>query len=86
MGAVGNDLNRLQTVDDLIRKLASEETDDSLPLISFPSTGRSNTSNEYELLRGKDINRLAETAAAAYIQRHLSPVVSNARVSVFRAE
>jgi hypothetical protein len=77
MEAHDSHFGRLNTVDDLIRKLADEGGRDAPPIIAFPTSGRTGSNHEYEFFRARDLDRLAEGVAATYLQCQLQPVVSH---------
>jgi hypothetical protein len=64
----------LRNVDDLIRKLALEEVENSPPLIAFPKEEK-DRGEDYDQFNGKDLDRLVEGAAQRYLARGLSLVV-----------
>ncbi|KAJ6023980.1 hypothetical protein N7540_004777 [Penicillium herquei] len=69
-----NQFSHLNTVDDLIRKLADEEGRQAAPIMAFPTSSHVEAINEYEFLGAKDLDMLAEGVAAAYLQSQLLPV------------
>lgn len=77
MGFHDSHFGRLNTVDDLIRRLTDEGGRDAPPIIAFPTSGRTGSNDEYEFFRARDLDGLAEGVAAAYLQCQLQPVVSN---------
>ncbi|KAJ5290907.1 hypothetical protein N7478_000158 [Penicillium angulare] len=74
MGSLDGQSGRLNTVDDLIRKLADEESQDAPPILAFPTPGHIRSNEKYEFFRAKDLDRLAEGVAAVYVQSQLQPV------------
>ncbi|KAJ5701277.1 hypothetical protein N7488_008825 [Penicillium malachiteum] len=66
--------SHFNTVDALIRKLAEDEgQQQAAPIMAFP-TSSVEAINNYEFLRAKDLDRLAEGVAASYIQNQILPV------------
>ncbi|KAJ5601536.1 hypothetical protein N7510_011070 [Penicillium lagena] len=74
MGSPANHFGRLNTVDDLIRKLSDEGGFDAPPVIAFPTSRSTGSNDEYEFFRASDLDRLAEGVAATYLQCQLQPV------------
>ncbi|CAL5872182.1 uncharacterized protein PFLUO_LOCUS6440 [Penicillium psychrofluorescens] len=74
MGFHDSHFGRLNTVDDLIRRLTDEGGRDAPPIIAFPTSGRTGSNDEYEFFRARDLDGLAEGVAAAYLQCQLQPV------------
>ncbi|KAJ5719793.1 hypothetical protein N7493_007371 [Penicillium malachiteum] len=73
MALHSSQFSHLNTVDDLIRKLADDEGQQAAPIMAFP-TSSAEAINEYEFLRAIDLDWLAEAVVATYIQSQLFPV------------
>jgi hypothetical protein len=70
MGSLGLLSSGLRTVDEIIRKLAREEVENSPPLIAFPKQAEDHGGG-YNQFNGKDLDRLVEGAAQRYLARGL---------------
>lgn len=81
MGSSESQFGRLNTVDDLIRRLTEEELEgenvSSAPRLAFPTSAHVESNDKYEFFRAADLDRLAEGVAATYLQNKLQPVVSH---------